>query len=298
MPRATTTLPQPPRPGPSRDVGARDLRRFWKMHGLGNDFVILETESALDPVFVRTLADRRRGIGADQILTVHRRSRGGDPPLFSYAVYNADGSPAEQCGNGLRCLARWAVETAGVNGRALEFDGPGGRVRARVDEFDAIELELPPPTLEPAAIPFRADRRAPSYELEASGMRFVIGAVATGNPHAVLRVEDVGEWPVAKLGPEIERHSLFPEGANVGFMQILSPRHIRLRVHERGTGETQACGSGSCAAVVWGRTMGWLDDGEIRVDLPGGTLRVIWAGDGQPLRLRGPATYVYEGILP
>jgi diaminopimelate epimerase len=275
-----------------------DRRRFWKMHGLGNDFVILETDETLAPAFVRHLAERRRGIGADQILTVRRSGTEDGIARFAYAVYNADGTPAEQCGNGLRCLARWAVETAGADGSEIRFIGPGGAVRARALDFHAVELELPPPTLEPAAVPFRVARRAATYELEASGMRFVVGAVATGNPHAVLRVEDVGECPVTKLGPEIEHHPFFPEGANVEFMQILSPRHIRLRVHERGTGETEACGSGSCAAVVWGRLMDWLEDAEIRVDLPGGTLHVAWAGEGRPLRLRGPAERVFEGCLP
>ncbi len=298
MPRAPSALSRSRDPCPPEDGDAPVLRRFWKMHGLGNDFVILETEAALEPSFVRRLADRRRGVGADQVLTVRRRGTEGGRPLFSYAVYNADGTAAEQCGNGLRCLARWAVETAGADGAELGFTGPGGGVRARALDFAAIELELPPPALDPAAIPFRAAHRAPSYEIEASGMRFAIGAVATGNPHAVLRVEDVGEWPVAKLGPEIEHHPLFPEGTNVGFMQILSPRHIRLRVHERGTGETQACGSGSCAAVVWGRIMRWLADEEILVDLPGGPLHVAWAGEGRPLRLRGPAERVFEGRLP
>jgi diaminopimelate epimerase len=297
MPHVSPARAEPRSLARAETNAARAPRRFWKMHGLGNDFVVLDTEAILEPSFVRALADRRRGVGADQVLTVRHRGTEEGRPLFAYGVYNADGTPAEQCGNGLRCLARWAVETAGADGEDVRFTGPGGRVRARVRAFDAIELELPPPALDPTAVPFRTDRRATSYILEACGMRFTVGAVATGNPHVVLRVEDADACPVAKLGPAIERHPLLPKGANVGFMQILSPRHIRLRVHERGTGETQACGSGSCAAVVWGRLMTWLADEEIRVDLPGGTLHVSWAGEPHPLRLRGPAEHVFSGEL-
>lgn len=301
MPQASP-LPTPPPPpaGEPREAARANGRRerlFWKMHGLGNDFVILETAGPLAAETVRRLADRRRGVGADQILTVVRQGTREGLPLFAYRVYNADGGPAEQCGNGLRCLARWAVEEGHAAAGELWFTGPGGDVHARARDFSSVEIVLPPPVLDPAAVPFRAARPERSYTIEVNGMRLTIGAVATGNPHAVLRVEDVRDWPVAKLGPEIERHPLFPEGANVEFMQILSPRHVRLRVHERGTGETQACGSGSCAAVVWGRIMRWLEAGDVRVDLPGGTLYVGWDGEGTPLRLRGPAEHVFTGEL-
>lgn len=286
-----------PTPAQASPPTPQSPRRFWKMHGLGNDFVILETSEVLPVDLVRRIADRRRGVGADQVLTISSTDPEGSRPGFSYRVYNADGSPAEQCGNGLRCLARWVIEQGRAPGRELWFTGPGGLVRALVHDFTAIELELPPPVLDPDRIPFRANRRAREYEVDVKGMRLTVGVVNTGNPHAVLRVNDVNNWPVAKLGPEIEHHGLFPEGTNVEFMQVLTSRHVRLRVHERGTGETLACGSGSCAAVVWGRIMNWLDDDMIRVDLPGGTLLVRWQGEGHPLHLWGPAEHVYEGVL-
>ncbi len=270
--------------------------RFSKMHGLGNDFMIVDCVTQrveFTPELVARLADRHRGVGFDQLLTLDPPS---DPDIdFEYRIYNADGSSAEQCGNGVRCLGRFvrAQKLSAKPTLTLQT----GDVRIAVTVLDEnVEVEMGVPSLEPQEIPFRSESPGPTHELVAQGEHVEITPVSIGNPHAVLEVDDIIHAPVARLGPLIEHHDRFPEGANVGFSQIVDSGFLRLRVHERGVGETQACGSGACAAVVAGRVNGRLGD-RVKVSLPGGHLRISWQGPGAPIRMSGPACLVYEGHL-
>lgn len=271
--------------------------KFTKMHGLGNDFVILDQlkgRADPDPGFLRRLADRRTGVGCDQILVIEP---GGGDADFSYRIFNADGSAAGQCGNGVRCIARWLVQHGHHAGPELTLGSPGGLVLTRLVDNDEVMVDMGPPRFEPADIPFVATARAPRYELQLDGVPQTIGAVSMGNPHLVLQVRDLGRAPVESLGARLENHARFPDRANVGFMQVVDRSHIRLRVHERGAGETLACGTGACAAVVVGRTWGLLDE-TVAVDLPGGRLVISWAGDdADPVMMTGPAVEVFSGEL-
>jgi len=270
--------------------------RFRKMHGLGNDFMVVDATAGgvrLSPERIRALADRHRGIGFDQLLVLEDGAGG----RLGYRIFNADGTPAEQCGNGMRCLARYAFEQGYASGDdTVRFGVGDSAVEARLRSDGAVAVDMGRPRLEPAQIPFDAPERAPGYTLTVNGLDLTIGAVSMGNPHAVIRVDDIAAAPVAELGPAVEAHPAFPRRANVGFMEVLSPERVRLRVWERGTGETLACGSGACAAVVWGRIMGWLGP-EVAVELPGGTLEIRWPGDDAPVWMTGPAEAVYEGEL-
>lgn len=271
--------------------------RFTKMHGLGNDFIVVDTLTApleLGAEQVRRLADRRLGVGCDQLLIIGAATDPGAD--FRYVIYNADGSRAEQCGNGVRCIARHLADRGLAEGPELVLQGDAGRVRARLEADGAVTVEMGVPRLEPAAIPFAAERRAPGYALEVVGREVDIGAVSMGNPHAVLFVDDVDRAPVATLGPAIESHPRFPQRANVGFLQVVDRTHARLRVYERGAGETPACGSGACAAAVAGRLRGLLDE-RVRIRLPGGELVLSWPGEGAPVWMTGPAVSVFEGQI-
>ncbi len=271
--------------------------RFTKMHGLGNDFVVIDAvrqSLALDAAQVRRLCDRHFGIGCDQLLVV-------EPPRdprarFRYRIYNADGSEVAMCGNGARCFARFVREEGLEAADEIPVETASGLIVLHHEADGWVRVNMGVPRLEPAQIPFQAPERAPAYVLEVDGERLSIGAVSLGNPHAVLRVDDVDRAPVARLGPAIEHHPRFPEHTNVGFMEVVDPGHIRLRVHERGVGETLACGSGACAAVVVGRLREWLDE-NVRVDLPGGTLAVRWTGEGEAVWLTGPAETVFKGTI-
>ncbi|MEE9254739.1 MAG: diaminopimelate epimerase [Pseudomonadales bacterium] len=271
--------------------------RFSKMHGLGNDFMIVDlvTQRAeLTPELVARLSDRQRGVGFDQLLTLEPPS---DPDVdFRYRIYNADGSPAEQCGNGVRCLGRFVRDHKLCAKPSIILQNDDARVVVTMVGSDDAEVDMGVPSLDPEAIPFRTESPGPTHELEADGERVTLTPVSIGNPHAVLEVEDVVDAPVSRLGPLIERHDCFREGVNVGFCQIVDPGFIRLRVHERGVGETQACGSGACAAVVAGRLNGRLGE-HVKVSLPGGKLRISWQGPGTPIRMCGPACLVYEGHI-
>ncbi|MDY0050001.1 MAG: diaminopimelate epimerase [Halothiobacillaceae bacterium] len=270
---------------------------FTKMHGLGNDFVVFDATAAplaLDPTTLRFIADRHFGIGCDQILLV-------EPPrqadtLFRYRIFNADGSEVEQCGNGARCFARFVTERGLTREREIPVETAGGRIVLHVEDNGGVTVDMGAPRLEPVDIPFIAPARAPHYALAVDEQTLQIGAVSMGNPHAVLRVDDIALAPVEHLGPLIERHPRFPNRVNAGFMQVMARDHIRLRVYERGAGETLACGTGACAAVVSGRLSGWLDEA-VRVDLPGGTLHIRWPGEGEPVRMTGPAVTVFTGEL-
>ena len=271
--------------------------RFTKMHGLGNDFVVLDaTRGPLDltPTLVRELADRRFGIGCDQLLVVEPPR---DPATdFHYRIFNADGSEVELCGNGARCFARFVRDQGLTDKDEIPVGTAAGPIRLYCEPDGQVRVNMGTPILEPTRIPFLVPSRALDYPLEVTGERLTIGAVSMGNPHAVLRVTDVESAPVAMLGPQIEHHPRFPARVNVGFMQVLDPCHIRLRVHERGAGETLACGTGACAAVVVGRL--WEILGErVRVSLPGGDLVIQWLGGSEPVWMTGPASSVYQGEI-
>jgi diaminopimelate epimerase len=271
--------------------------KFTKMHGLGNDFVVIDLISQrcnLRPGHIRRLADRREGVGCDQVLLVEAP---GDPDAdFRYRIFNADGREVEQCGNGARCVARFVRDRRLTARHRISLETAGGRVELRVRKDKQVEVNMGPPRLEPGAIPFIAPARAVSYPLAVDGEQLTICAVSMGNPHAVAVVDNVEEAPVAALGPLIERHPNFPEQVNAGFMQVVSRHEIRLRVYERGVGETRACGTGACAAVVAGRLLEMLDE-RATVHLTGGALEIAWAGEGQPVMMTGPATTVFEGTV-
>lgn len=270
---------------------------FTKMHGIGNDFVVIDAirqSVALTPAAIRALADRHVGIGCDQVLLVETPTRADAD--FRYRIFNADGGEVEQCGNGARCFARFVREHDLSDRDELCVETSAGLLRLRLLADGRVAVDMGQPRLEPAEVPFFATERAARYPIAADGVELEIAAVSMGNPHAVLMVEDVERAPVAHLGPLLERHGRFPNRANVGFMQLLAPDHIRLRVFERGTGETRACGSGACAAVVAGRLWGLLWP-NVRVDLHGGTLEIHWAGEGEPVTMIGPATTVFEGWI-
>jgi diaminopimelate epimerase len=266
------------------------------MQGLGNDFLVFDAAAniRLDSGTLRALADRHTGVGFDQALMLES-PRDPDSRVF-YRVFNSDGSEVEQCGNGARCIAALLYDRAPEMGRELTMGSTGGTIRARVRDDGLVSVDMGVPNFEPSAIPFDVARRCESYSLNVEGTEFEIGAVSVGNPHAVLRVADTKSAPVERIGLNIERHERFPNRANVGFMQVIDPGHIALRVFERGVGETLACGTGACAAVAVGRQRGWLEQ-EVRVDLPGGTAMVAWPGAGQSIWLTGPATTVFKGSI-
>lgn len=271
--------------------------RFTKMHGLGNDFVVIDAinqTAELNPDRVRRLADRRRGVGCDQVLLVERP---GHPEAeFRYRIFNADGGEVGQCGNGARCFARFVRDKGLTTSDRIPVETSAGLIELQLQTDGRVTVNMGQPRLEPADVPFEAPKRATVYPLEVDGRTLEIGTVSMGNPHAVLRVDSVEHTPVADLGPKIERHPRFPERVNAGFMEIVDAGHIRLRVFERGAGETLACGTGACAAVVVGRLQGLLQ-AEVVVSLPGGDLMVSWLGEGTPVLMTGPATSVFEGRI-
>jgi diaminopimelate epimerase len=267
---------------------------FTKMNGLGNDFMVVDWPADRPPPtpeLVRRWADRRRGVGFDQLLlVVSDRPAGGD---VSYRNFNADGSEVEQCGNGVRCLARFLAPRFG---QELTLVSPAGAVAARVRAPDDVSVDLGVPNFAPAALPFVAEREADRYRLDVAGESVEFGAVSMGNPHAVIAVPSVDDAPVERLGAAFQVHPAFPRRVNVGFMERRSAERVRLRVYERGVGETLACGTGAAAAVAVGRRWGVLAE-QVEVELPGGVLKVNWPGPGAPLWQTGPTTAVYEGFL-
>jgi diaminopimelate epimerase len=269
---------------------------FLKMQGLGNDFLVFDAaaNTRLDSHTLRALADRHTGVGFDQALMLES-PRDAASRVF-YRVFNSDGSEVEQCGNGARCIAALLYDRAPELGRELTMGSTGGTIHAQVRDDGLVSVDMGVPNFEPSAIPFDAAQRAQSYRVNVENTDLDIGAVSMGNPHAVLRVADVKSASLERIGPAIERHARFPKRANVGFMQVIGPKHIALRVFERGVGETLACGTGACAAVAIGQQRGWLEQ-EVRVDLPGGTAMVAWPGAGQSIWLTGPATTVFKGSI-
>ncbi|MGD8999316.1 MAG: diaminopimelate epimerase [Granulosicoccaceae bacterium] len=271
--------------------------RFSKMHGLGNDFVVIDAINQhveLDAARVRALADRHYGIGCDQLLVIEpARNAGSD---FFYRIYNADGSEVAQCGNGARCFARYVRDHGLINRDEIRVDTAAGAMTLYIEADGQVRVNMGLPHFEPAAIPFLAATRQPLYTLEVDGDSVQLGVVSLGNPHAVLRVDDIESAPVESLGPRLESHPAFPERANIGFMQILERNRMRLRVFERGAGETRACGSGACAAMVIARQQDLVDD-MVTVELRGGNLQIYWKGEGEPVWMTGPAAHVFEGRI-
>ncbi len=271
--------------------------RFSKMHGAGNDFVILDLRDgtpAPTPALCRVLGDRHRGVGCDQILTIEPPRTDGS--VASYGIWNSDGTAARQCGNGARCVAAWLVRDDASLGALFQLDSPSGTHAAERLADGQWRIAMGVPMFDPAAIPLHADAPRDVYSAKVDGTEVRFGAVSMGNPHAVVEVDDVAAAPVASLGPALQRSPLFPDSVNVGFAQVIAPDRIRLRVHERGAGETLACGSGACAASVVLMRRGRIGR-DVLVELPGGTLRIVWPDEHAPVTMAGPAAFVYEGTL-
>ncbi|MGX9217279.1 diaminopimelate epimerase [Massilia varians] len=276
--------------------------KFTKMHGAGNDFIVVDAihqDVNLSTEQWRRLADRRFGIGADQILVVERpQSAGCD---FRYRIFNSDGGEVEQCGNGARAFARF-VSDKGLSGeRSIRVETMKGIIAPRLEQDGSVTVDMGAPRLDPAEVPFdsagldgSAEGEDTTWPLAVGGQTVFVSVVSMGNPHAVQVVQDVDTAPVERMGPAIETHARFPKKVNAGFMQVLDRHHVKLRVFERGAGETLACGTGACAAVVAGIRRGLLDS-PVRVSARGGELSIAWAGVGQPVYLSGPAVTVFEG---
>ena len=278
------------------DAAPHAVLRFSKMHGAGNDFVLLDLRDGTPPPtpeLSRRLADRHAGIGCDQIITIEPpRSAGA---VASYRIWNSDGSNARQCGNGARCVAAWLLRDGSAHGDRFELDSPAGTHAVECLADGRFRIAMGVPQFAPQAIPLAGFADAQDeYALDVDGEAVRFGAVSMGNPHALVEVDDIGAAPVAVLGPQIEHADAFPQRCNVGFAQVISRAAIRLRVWERGVGETLACGSGACAAVAVLRRRAKLD-AEVRVALPGGELGLHWDGPGHPVWMRGPAAFVFEG---
>ena len=280
---------------------SKNLLRFTKMHGLGNDFVVIDAVTQhfeMTAAKARKLADRHTGVGCDQILIV-------EPPSvpdidFRYRIFNADGSEVEQCGNGARCFAKFVRDRRLTGKKRIKVETCSGVIELVVTRDNQVTVDMGKPELTPASIPFQADEQRDSYLLTAEGQEFTVGAVSMGNPHVVLTVDNVDQAPVEQLGPPLESHARFPQRVNVGFMEVVSRSEINLRVFERGVGETRACGTGACAAVVAGRLQDLLDS-TVKVNLPGGSLQIEWNGDrdnsNHRVKMTGPAATVYQGRI-
>ncbi|MCC7270860.1 MAG: diaminopimelate epimerase [Rhodocyclaceae bacterium] len=271
--------------------------KFTKMHGLGNDFVVLDAvNQAIDltPARARFLADRHFGVGCDQILVVEKSQR--PDADFRYRIFNADGGEVEQCGNGARCFVRFVHDKGLTAKRAIRVETRGGLIEPRLEHDGLVTVDMGVPRFEPSHVPFVTGSDALVQPLQLDGAGVDITALSMGNPHAVQAVANVDTAPVAEQGPLIENHPRFPQRVNAGFMQVVDRHAIRLRVYERGAGETLACGSGACAAVVAGIARGLLDS-PVRVAMRGGELTIAWGGPGQPVRMTGPAVTVFDSEI-
>lgn len=272
--------------------------RFTKMHGLGNDFVVLDATAQpieLTPAELRFIADRHFGIGCDQILQVEpARSPDTD---FNYRIFNSDGVEVEQCGNGARCFVKYVHDRGLTTKKEIRVGTRGGVIVPRLEPDGQVSVDMGRPRFEPAEVPFLAPVIAPTYRLELGARQVEVSVLSMGNPHAVQVVPDVDAAPVASEGPQIETHPRFPQRVNAGYMQVVDRNRVRLRVYERGTGETLACGTGACAAVVAGVRLGILDRAGVTVETRGGSLRVAWPRDDAPVVMTGPAQTVFEGEI-
>lgn len=271
--------------------------RFAKMHGLGNDFVIFDAvnqDVQLSSEQLRWIADRNLGVGCDQILVV--RSANEIDIDFNYQIYNSNGDEVEQCGNGARCIGRFVELNELTSKSSINIKTISGVYCINLLDDGLVAVDMGAPIFEPKEIPFTTATISPSYTLDVEGQQIEIGAVSMGNPHAVIKVEDINNAPVTTLGPKIEAHPMFPNKANVGFMQVLNAQHIVLRVFERGVGETSACGTGACAAVAVGQAQNLLD-AEVTVELPGGSLQIECKYPSESVFMTGPAQFSFEGSL-
>ncbi|MBI0027328.1 diaminopimelate epimerase [Gilliamella sp. B14448G11] len=270
---------------------------FSKMHGLGNDFMVIDAVTQnvhLSTEMIKRLADRYTGVGFDQLLIV-------EPPYapdtdFHYRIFNADGSEVQQCGNGARCFARFVRLKGLTKKRTLKVSTMKGNIVLTVNDDETVRVNMGQPTFEPNKVPFKAIKEEKTYIIRAQERTILCGVASMGNPHCVLQVDNVITAEVEKLGPLLESHERFPERANIGFMHIIDRNNINLRVFERGVGETQACGTGACAAVAVGINQGLLNS-KVKVNLPGGKLVIEWQGANKPLYMTGPATHVYDGFI-
>ncbi|MBO1272836.1 diaminopimelate epimerase [Shewanella sp. 4t3-1-2LB] len=271
--------------------------QFAKMHGLGNDFMVVDgvTQNVFfSPEQIRRLADRNFGVGFDQLLLVEPPY---DPDLdFHYRIFNADGTEVEQCGNGARCFARFVRNKGLTIKQKIRVSTSAGKMTLRLERDGTVTVNMGVPITDPGKIPFKAKKAEKTYLLQTEAQTFLCGAVSMGNPHCVIEVADVATTDVAQIGALLTNHERFPKGVNVGFMQIVNEGHIKLRVYERGAAETLACGSGACAAAAVGQLQGKLAK-IVRVDLPGGSLTINWEGEGKPLWMTGPAEHVYDGQI-
>ena len=271
--------------------------KFTKMQGMGNDFVVVDATAAkisLSGAQLRQIADRHFGVGCDQILQVEGPRQPGTD--FYYRIFNADGREVEQCGNGARCFVRYVHDKGLITKSEIRVGTLGGVIVPRLEKDGQVTVDMGMPEFEPSRVPFEAPERSLTYELLIADRRVEVSVLSMGNPHAIQLVPDIERAPVATDGPLIEHHPRFPRGVNAGFVQILGRGHIRLRVYERGAGETLACGTGACAAVVAMRARGLLDP-RVTVSTLGGELGISWAGDGEPVMMTGPAVTVFEGEI-
>lgn len=273
------------------------LMKFTKMHGLGNDFVVIDAVTQnvrVTASMARRLSDRKTGIGCDQVLVVEPPA---DPQIdFNYRIFNSDGAEVEQCGNGARCLARFVHDRRLTGKNPITVKTSNRVMQLAVEDKKMVSVDMGVPELEPTNIPFEASEKAMVYPIDVDGQSYEIAAVSMGNPHAVLKVDNVETAPVAELGPKLESHARFPNRVNVGFMQIVSRNEIKLRVFERGVGETEACGSGACAAAVAALQQG-LVDSPVTMQLTRGSLKIDWQGEGQELIMTGPTATVFHGRI-
>uniref|UniRef100_A6W1B0 Diaminopimelate epimerase n=1 Tax=Marinomonas sp. (strain MWYL1) TaxID=400668 RepID=A6W1B0_MARMS len=273
------------------------LLKFTKMHGLGNDFVVVDAVSRkvfFNKQQIEKLSDRNWGIGFDQLLVVEPPT---DPDMdFRYRIYNSDGSEVEHCGNGARCFAKFVLDRELTNKRIINVETKRGAIQLRVLDGGLVTVDMGAPSFEPQDLPFTAEPCDVLYSIMAEDTEYLITPVSVGNPHAVIKVDQLIDDEVAKVGALIECHERFPRKVNVGFMQVVNPDEINLRVYERGVGETQACGTGACAAVVAGIKQGWLSP-KVTAHLRGGDLHIEWQGEGSPILMTGPAEKVFEGQI-
>ncbi len=271
--------------------------RFTKMQGIGNDFVMVDAISQkvnITPERARKLADRHFGVGCDQVLVVEAPEH---PDVdFRYRIFNSDGGEVENCGNGARCFAIFVRQRQLTGKNTIVAQTAAGKLVLKVTEDNQVTVNMGAPVLQPAEIPFEAEQQQTLYPLQLGDRALSISAVSMGNPHAVTRVENLADYPVELIGPQVENHARFPRQVNAGFMEIINRQRIKLRVYERGTGETLACGTGACAAVVSGIMCNELDT-EVEVTLPGGKLSIQWEGEGKPVMMTGPATSVFHGQI-
>ncbi|MFN0313658.1 MAG: diaminopimelate epimerase [Burkholderiales bacterium] len=271
--------------------------KFTKMQGVGNDFVVFDAvrqKISLDPEAVRRISDRHFGVGCDQILLIEPARLAGTD--FFYRIFNSSGEEVEQCGNGARCFMRFVLDKGLTTKTEIRVETAKGVIVPKLAQNNEVTVDMGAPVFAPVLIPFEPERMARTYSLDVGGTPVEISALSMGNPHAVQVVANVDTAPVAVQGPLIERHARFPKGVNAGFMQIVDRHHIRLRVHERGAGETMACGTGACAAVVAGVQRGLLDS-PVEVSTRGGRLRIAWAGATSVVMMTGPAETVFEGEI-